>query len=58
MAQTADSARLDLTAKISEQEDIDFPETIMNMQAQQVAYQSALAAAAKVTQVSLVDFLR
>ena len=30
----------------------------MNLQAQQVAYQSALGAAAKITQVSLVDFLK
>jgi flagellar hook-associated protein 3 FlgL len=53
-----DSARLDLTTKISENEDVDLPLTIMNLQAQQVAYQSALGAAAKITQVSLVDFLR
>lgn len=53
-----DSARLDLTSKISENEDVDLPETIMNLQAQQVAYQSALGAAAKITQVSLVDFLK
>jgi flagellar hook-associated protein 3 FlgL len=53
-----DSARLDLTAKISENEDVDLPEAVMNLQAQQVAYQSGLSAAAKITQVSLVDFLR
>jgi flagellar hook-associated protein 3 FlgL len=53
-----DSARLDLTSKISENEDVDLPETIMNLQAQQVAYQSALGAAAKITSVSLVDFLK
>ncbi|HET9655446.1 MAG TPA: flagellar hook-associated protein FlgL [Kineosporiaceae bacterium] len=53
-----DSARLDLTSKISDTEDVDLPETIMNLQAQQVAYQSALGAAAKITQVSLADFLK
>lgn len=53
-----ESARLDLTTKISENEDVDLPLTIMNLQAQQVAYQSALGAAAKITQVSLVDYLR
>jgi flagellar hook-associated protein 3 FlgL len=53
-----DSLRLDLTGRISQNEDIDLPETIMNLQAQQVAYQSALGAAAKVLQTSLVDFLR
>jgi flagellar hook-associated protein 3 FlgL len=53
-----DSARLDLTSKISDNEDVDLPETIMNLQAQQTAYQSALGAAAKITQVSLIDFLK
>jgi flagellar hook-associated protein 3 FlgL len=53
-----DSLRLDLTGRISQNEDIDLPETIMNLQAQQVAYQSALGAASKVLQTSLVDFLR
>lgn len=53
-----DSARLDLTSKISDNEDVDLPEAIMHLQAQQVAYQSALSAAAKITQTSLVDFLK
>lgn len=53
-----DSSRLDLTSKISDNEDVDLPETIMNLQAQQVAYESALSAAAKITQTSLADFLR
>lgn len=53
-----DSLRLDLQGRISESEDIDLPETIMNLSAQQVAYQSALGAASKVLQTSLVDFLK
>lgn len=53
-----DSLRLDLTARISESEDVDLPETIMQLQAQQVAYQAALGAAAKIQQTSLMDFLR
>ncbi len=53
-----DSARLDLTSRISESENIDLPETIMNLSAQQVAYQAALGAAAKIQQTSLADFLR
>jgi flagellar hook-associated protein 3 FlgL len=53
-----ESHRLDLVARISENEDVDLPETIMNLQAQQVGYQAALGAAAKVLQVSLADFLR
>ncbi len=50
--------RLDLGSRISENEDIDLPATIMNLQSQQVAYQSALGASAKILQTSLVDFLR
>lgn len=53
-----ESEKLDLTARISEQEDIDIPETIMQLSAQQTAYQSALRAASQILQVSLVDFLR
>jgi flagellar hook-associated protein 3 FlgL len=53
-----DAHRLDLVARISESEDVDLPETIMNLQSQQVAYQSALGASAKILQTSLVDFLK
>jgi flagellar hook-associated protein 3 FlgL len=53
-----DGHRLDLVARISENEDVDLPATIMNLQAQQVAYQSALGASAKILQTSLVDFLK
>ncbi len=53
-----DSHRLDLVARISENEDVDLPATILNLQAQQVGYQAALAASAKILQTSLVDFLR
>ncbi|WP_088281847.1 flagellar hook-associated protein FlgL [Kineosporia sp. A_224] len=53
-----DSLRLDLQGRISESEDIDLPETIMNLESQKVAYQAALGAASKVLQTSLVDFLK
>ena len=53
-----ESEKFDRTARISEQEDIDIPETIMQLSAQQTAYQSALRAASQILQVSLVDFLR
>lgn len=53
-----DSLRLDLEGRISQNEDIDLPETIMKLQAQQVAYQSALGAASKILTTSLVDFLK
>lgn len=51
------SHQTDLRDRISENVDIDLPETIMNLQTQQVAYQSALGAAARILQKSLVDFL-
>jgi flagellar hook-associated protein 3 FlgL len=53
-----DSERLDLAARISENEEVDLPATIMNLQSQQVAYQSALGASAKLLQTSLLDYLR
>jgi flagellar hook-associated protein 3 FlgL len=55
---TVESHRLDLVSRISENEDVDLPETIMNLQSQQVGYQAALGATAKVLQTSLLDFLR
>lgn len=53
-----ESQRLDLQSRISNNEDVDLPEVIMNLQAQQVGYQAALGTAAKIMQQSLVDFLR
>jgi flagellar hook-associated protein 3 FlgL len=53
-----DAHRLDLTSRISVHEDIDMPEAIMNLSAQQVGYQAALQSAAKIQQTSLVDFLK
>lgn len=53
-----DSHRLDLTAQISVNEDIDLPEAIMNLEAQRTGYEAALQAAAKIQKYSLVDFLR
>lgn len=39
-------------------EGVDLPRTVMELQMQQVAYQSALGATARVIQPSLLDFLR
>lgn len=52
------SDELDFTSRISENEDADLPETIMQLEAQKVGYQAALATAAKILQTSLVDYLR
>jgi len=47
-----------LTQHVSGIEDVDLAEIILQVQAQEVAYQGALGAAAKVLQPSLLDFLR
>jgi flagellar hook-associated protein 3 FlgL len=52
------SAQLTLSAKLSANEDVDLPKTIMNLQMQQTGYQAALQATAKAIQPTLLDFLR
>jgi flagellar hook-associated protein 3 FlgL len=58
MKTSAQDRLLSVTSQLSDVEDIDLPKTIMDMQLQQTAYQAALAAAAKVIQPSLIDYLR
>jgi len=58
MRQTADDRVLTLRSQLSDVEDIDLPNTIMELNLQQTAYQAALAATARVVQPSLLDFLR
>lgn len=48
----------DLKGQISAVEDIDLAEVIVELQSQEVAYQAALGATARVLQPSLLDFLR
>lgn len=49
---------LDLTAALTGIENIDLPRTMIDINMQEVAYQAALSATARVVQPSLVDFLR
>ncbi|GAB3761137.1 flagellar hook-associated protein 3 FlgL [Nocardioides ginsengisegetis] len=56
--QKAGDAELSLTSALSEIENTDLPKATVDLQLQQVAYQAALAATAKVIQPSLLDFLR
>jgi flagellar hook-associated protein 3 FlgL len=49
---------LKLTGSLSEIENADLPRTLVDLQMQQVAYQAALGATARVMQPSLLDFLR
>ena len=58
MKATAEERVLDLKNSLSEVEDVDLPKTIVELQMQEVAYQAALGATARVMQPSLVDFLR
>ena len=53
-----ESDAINLASALGEVESIDLPKTVMDLQMQEVAYQSALAATARVIQPSLVDFLR
>lgn len=53
-----DERQLTLRQGLSEAEDVDLPRTIVDLQLQEVAYKSALAATARVVQPSLLDFLR
>jgi flagellar hook-associated protein 3 FlgL len=58
-AKTAIAAKVqNIASSISGIENIDLPETIMELNMQQVAYQGALGAAAKVLQPTLMDFLK
>ncbi|MDC7123538.1 flagellin, partial [Cellulomonas fimi] len=52
------SNQLTTKTQLSGIEDIDLAQTILDIQMQEVAYQGALGAAAKVLQPSLMDFLR
>lgn len=55
---SVNSSTLDMQAALSEVENVDVAKAIVDLQMQQVAYQSALGATARVIQPSLIDFLR
>ena len=52
------SDSLTMKQNLSNVEDADLAEVMMNLQTQQVAYQAALQATARAIQPSLADFLR
>jgi flagellar hook-associated protein 3 FlgL len=58
MADRSEVTRLDASNRLAEVESIDLPKTIMDLQLQEVAYQAALGASARVLQPSLLDFLK
>jgi len=53
-----DNEQLDLKTRISLNEDVDLPQTILELQSSSVAYQASLGAAGKILQTSLLDYLR
>lgn len=53
-----EDSRLSLTTSLSSVENVDLPAATVQLGLQQVAYQAALSATAKVLQPSLLDFLR
>jgi flagellar hook-associated protein 3 FlgL len=55
---SVNSATLDMQAALSEVENVDIAKAIVDLQMQEVAYQAALGATARVIQPSLIDFLR
>jgi len=58
MRDRTEGARLDAQNALAEVESVDLPKAITELKLQEVAYQAALAATARVIQPSLVDFLR
>ncbi len=57
IARNADDM-ITLTQQLSALEDVDIAEAVMELQLQQTAYEAALAAFARSSQTSLIDFLR
>jgi flagellar hook-associated protein 3 FlgL len=55
---SVNSSTLDMQAALSEVENVDIAKAIVDLQMQEVAYQAALGATARVIQPSLIDFLR
>jgi flagellar hook-associated protein 3 FlgL len=56
--QAASDGELRLSTSLSNVESADLPKVVVDLQMQQVAYQAALGATARVMQPSLLDFLR
>lgn len=57
-ANRLESDTLNFTKLMSENEDVDIAETIINLQNEENVYRASLAGGAKIIQPSLVDFLR
>lgn len=58
LTSSIEDGKVSLKTGISNKENIDFAEAIINMKTREAAYQAAIQATAKVIQPSLMDFLR
>jgi flagellar hook-associated protein 3 FlgL len=52
------SVQANLAAVLSKNEDLDYAEAVLDLTAQETAYKAAMAAAARLSQISLLDYLR
>lgn len=57
-SQVNDNTKLSLTKILSNIQDVDYMQVISDLSKQQTAYQAAIAASAKISQVTLLDYLR
>ena len=57
-ANRLDNDNISFTKLMSENEDVDMAQTIMNLQSEENVYKASLAGGAKIIQPSLIDFLR
>lgn len=58
LSNSLEDGKVALKAGISNKENVDFAESIINLKTREAAYQAAIQATAKVIQPSLMDFLR
>jgi flagellar hook-associated protein 3 FlgL len=58
MVNRLSSHELNITKRLSENEDVDYAEAITNMVTAESIHQAALSVGAKIIQQTLVDFIR
>jgi flagellar hook-associated protein 3 FlgL len=58
LTSSLEDSKVSLKSGISNKENVDFAESIINLKTREAAYQAAIQATAKVIQPSLMDFLR
>ena len=56
-AKVIDEMKFSITKVLSDKQDVDFMQVVSDLSKQQTAYQAAIAASAKISQISLLDYL-